>query len=141
MTSIVNDFGAIAAGMRGATAVAHSADVELVNACAALDRLTWLERSVHHGGANYIEDDDQRLLYLESFEDEQEALRDQIANTPALTNEGIRAKARSLAMWAPDLLGDPGGDRAEILVTSILKDLTGWRSEDEADAALQKLRP
>jgi hypothetical protein len=93
---------------RAATTGKPGDDAELIRLCADLDRLTLLERS----------------LLAELFVDQLPLMR-RIVATRAVTREGLRAKARSLVLWADEPLIPSEPLFEEQMIASVLSDLLG----------------
>jgi hypothetical protein len=102
-----------------------SRDAELLALCEQFDELT-RERSSLFEGENRLDDQDARDAALDALTARGRPLVERLCATRAVTVEGIRAKARSLALWEPDSL-HPTGERFwdEDLMASILADLLG----------------
>ena len=103
---------------------AAGADAEILSTSAALDEL-------EQEGRRLAELDDQSAR-LDEIRAAQEPLIAFLSSTRSRTIEGTRAKARSLALWAPDLLTE-SDDAIEGMTSSILEDLIGGVSEATVD--------
>ena len=100
------------------------ADAEILSTSTALDEL-------EQEGRRLAELDDQSAR-LDEIRAAQEPLIAVLSTTRSRTIEGTRAKARSLALWAPDLLTE-SDDAIEGMTSSILEDLIGGVSEATVD--------
>jgi hypothetical protein len=78
----------------------------------------------YNKGATPIEDDDERDAVVDPLREQQRPIENRICDLPAKTIEGIQAKARNIALWAPDLLTETNGYTDKKFVASILRDLT-----------------
>ena len=107
-------------------------DAEIHAACTALDKLEHEYRAL-------AEVDDQSTRQDEISE-EQRPFIEILSNTRARTIAGIQAKARSLVLWAPDLLVDAGGDMIEDMTSSVLEDLIGYGLIEGADISIEPVR-
>ncbi len=100
-------------------------DAELTAACAAFDVLEWRYRAtVSDADAGSPEDiaaDAERDRIVEA----QRPLVAVMVEQRAVTQEGQAARARSLILWAPDLMAEGPGDTAECLTYAVLRDLIG----------------
>ena len=137
MSAVVHDrraalqFG-LASTLAGLTtpAVAASAapdtDAELIRLCAEFDALERQIRSYYAGGANYIQDEDERDARIEPLCEQQERLLPSLVEARAATLDGLRARATTLAIYMPEM-ADPNvnDDTAGKMVAAILRDLTG----------------
>jgi len=118
---------AAAAAFAGvAQAAEPHADAELLAVCAAFDATEHKYRRLFYGPARIV-DDDERALAQEPIYAEQERLLEPLCRLRATTLDGFRARARTLALWAPDLLVpdetmEPTTD--ERMVAALLRDMT-----------------
>ena len=77
-------------------------DAELIRLCAKFDALEQKRDESFSG----IEDDDERDAFVAPIVEQQDALTDQILEMQPRTLEGFKALARSIAIWAPDMIDD-----------------------------------
>lgn len=120
---------AITAGMTapvlaGAATITPDPDAELIALCAEFDRAEHARIAILRDPT--IPDDTatwDRLLG--PFEDEQDRLAPKIWETRAQTLEGIRAKAKTLALWAPHFLAEEAEGWDDEFAVSIIRDLVG----------------
>ncbi|MGI4939729.1 MAG: hypothetical protein ACRYHQ_04040 [Janthinobacterium lividum] len=96
---------------------AGSSDAAIISACAQLDMLEH-----EYCAVSLANEDDPRLDDIHAA---QSPLVDLIGCTTAATVEGIRAKARSLALQDSSLMRSGPGDACAVLTGSILRDLIG----------------
>jgi hypothetical protein len=103
-----------------------SPDAELLEACAEFDALEHRINDLYSKGATPIEDDNERNKAIQPFTRRQSELIDRIC-TRATTREGLLARARSLTIWAPDLLKNhtPHACWDNRMVATLLRDLLG----------------
>jgi hypothetical protein len=120
-------FAAIAAALALPAATPPNADAELLRLCADFDRLERAWWDLHDGGADPIEDDDERQIAMAPLKAEQDPIAALIWATPAQTVEGIRAKARSWLLFSPEILVEVSSwdDRFTV---SIIRDLLEGRA-------------
>jgi hypothetical protein len=110
---------ALAAGT--AAAAAPNPDTDLIARCAAFDRLENARIALFEDAAR--RDEDVTESAMAPVEAGQDRIVEAIWQTRAQTLEGVRAKARNLALWAPDLLSSGPGCWDQNFMTSILRDL------------------
>ena len=99
-----------------------SPDAELLEACAAFDAL---ERAYIAAGGDYAPgspEEDKSEAERARLSDAQEPLVDRICDLHAMTREGQVARARSLALWDPELM-KPQNDTGGWLTQAIVRDL------------------
>jgi hypothetical protein len=97
--------------------------------CAQFNALERQIKSLYpdEAGSLGIEDDDERDRTIEPLCEKQLPLVKQICTTTATTVDGLRAKAASIALWAPDYLTeDQGQGFAGKMTASLLCDLQGF---------------
>ncbi len=82
---------------------AATADAELIALCRQFDENEKRYLSYFEGGANEIEDDDERGIITDPISDQQRALADQIVGHRIRTMQGFSAVARSLRLWQPEI--------------------------------------
>jgi hypothetical protein len=109
----------------GAPPPATGDDAELVRLCAEHDALERRYLGLYDG-PDAIEDEDERDRAADPVRLQQSPLMERIMAAQPATTAGHRARARTLAYWAPDLL-EPGqtetGDDPEQLLAIIIIDL------------------
>lgn len=98
-----------------------SSDIAIISACAQFDAL---ERE--YAAVNLANEDSPRLDEIYAA---QSPLVGLIGRTAATTAEGVRAKARSLALWDSSLMAEGTGDAGKVLMGSILRDLLGGSND------------
>ncbi|GBR57502.1 hypothetical protein AA18889_1196 [Acetobacter senegalensis DSM 18889] len=78
-----------------------------------------------YDGVNRIDDDDRRDIIVNSIYDRNDEVVESIALWCAVTPEGIKAKARALAVWAGKHIAHNahGGLWEDTLLLSLLRDL------------------
>ncbi len=103
-----------------APAQSTAGDDDLLAACRAFDALerAFIAVGGHHTGAEEDAADAER----ECLRIAQEPLVDRICGQVAVTRDGQVARARSLALWEPDLLDD-AGETGQRITAAILRDL------------------
>lgn len=109
-----------------APSASPTADAVLLGACSAFDALERHYQGGFAGGELSHDDEDKRGEMLQPLQDAQAPLVEIIANTPAVTQAGILAKARSLNLWCAGSIekeGEPGGFINDRLLASLLRDL------------------
>lgn len=79
--------------------------------------------SLYVGGANQIEDEDERDRAKEPLEARQNPLLERICELRATSPAGHEARARTLATWAPDIGKGEWIERR--LLSALLRDMTG----------------
>lgn len=98
-------------------------DAELIATCAAFDDLERRYRAsfsdARPGSPDDIAGDAERARLVEA----QRPLVDIMTGRQALTREGQVARARSLILWAPEMMEEGPGDTAECLTYAVLRDL------------------
>ena len=108
-------------GSVGVVSMPPSPDAELLRACAAFDQLEAQANATFTGYENDSPEEAVAEVERSRIYDEQDPYVDVICSSVAQTKEGMRAKARSLMAWAPDMLRH--GGREELLLGSLLNDL------------------
>jgi hypothetical protein len=112
-------------------AAAESPDAELLAAIAqfdALERRIWPPEGRN---CETFEEEHAADALAEPLKVEQRALLSRICTTPARTIDGLRARARSLVLWAPDIgVEIAESDRGRFgwddwMVSALIRDLTG----------------
>jgi hypothetical protein len=118
---LMRDAGAL--GNAAPVASVVSLDADLLEACAAFDELERRYLATDFGadsatayGKAVIEEQGRCF-------DAQEPLASRMVEHRAMTMEGHRARARSLALWDAELLKDGTGDIGECLTAAIVRDL------------------
>jgi hypothetical protein len=93
-------------------------DAELIRLCTEIDRIEdqWLS-TLPVGG-------DIPDTVAAGISAQQEPLIEQICDMTASTLDGMRARARTIVKWAPDLVSMPH-DAADDMVAALLRDLIG----------------
>lgn len=121
-------FGGIAAfaGAIGlpAMAVATEPDAELLALCEQFDALDRKILAIWDG-AMRLEDEDEANAAKEQIMEQQEPILERILELRATTVAGFAARARTLALWAPDTM-DGGGAKCawnERMTHALLRDL------------------
>ena len=111
----------------GGAKLADNPDAELITACAAFDALerayvTTYATDIPEGTSEWAaaEAERDRLLAAEK------PFLDRMTELRAVTLEGQAARARSLVLWAPDLVSEgTTGDTIGLLTHAVLRDLIG----------------
>ncbi len=99
-------------------------DGELVAACGQFDALQRQVGELFDGPAR-IEDEAERDVALRPIEAAQDALLDRLCSLRAATLEGHHARAATVALYDPDILGKiDEGHIVERMVAALLRDLT-----------------
>jgi hypothetical protein len=120
--------GAVVAATTSASTAAASPDAELIQLCAEIDRLEDEWRSLGskpgmteaEAAAAEDKQDSQQGFYSKR----QFPLIEEISKMEATTLEGMRARARTIVKWGPDIWNPaPGVD--EIMISALLRDLLG----------------
>lgn len=105
---------------------AQSTDAKLIRLCAEFDAVERRVKSHYAGGANHIRDDDERDAIIDPFCRQQERLLALLVEARATTLDGLRARAATLALFAPDVARpDANDDLPGQMIAAILRDLTG----------------
>jgi hypothetical protein len=106
-----------------AQAAPANPDAELIQLCAEIDALEDKLDSFTLKGATLEEEQAQDIL-AQPFADEQEPLIARLCDMPAITIEGIQARARTLVKWARDWKNNRGGYDG-LVISTLLRDLIG----------------
>jgi hypothetical protein len=102
---------------------APNPDAELIRLCAEIDALEDKLDSFTLKGATLEEEQAQDKL-AQPFAAEQEPLIARLCEMPAITIEGIQARARTLVRYAPDWKNKSGGYDG-LMIAALLRDLIG----------------
>ena len=114
----------------------HHPDAKLLTLCARFDEIERQSQSYYRGGVNHIVDDDERDAVLEPIREPLDNLAEKMTAIRAQTPEGQIARARSLLLWAPDLVRRGDGDIGQILMHGVLRDLVKGTEPDTPAVAL-----
>jgi hypothetical protein len=101
---------------------APNPDAELIALCAEIDALE--DRMWGNLPKMSDEEEKQHDAEIEPLRQKQLALIDQISDLTATTLDGFRARARTIAKWAPDLIPMPH-DYLDQMAGALIRDLIG----------------
>ncbi len=118
---LMRDVAAVGGVVQPVAAV--SPDADLLAACAAFDELERAYIATYAGCPETGPEWDAAETVRERLSDAQDPLVDRICDLRAVTREGQAARARSLALWAPDVVKEGGADPIARLTTAIVRDL------------------
>ena len=102
-----------------------SPDADLLAACAAFDVLERAYRATDFGCTPYTPEDLANDAERDRISAAQWPLIERMTELRATTRAGQVARARSLALWRPELLESGPGDISECLTSAIVRDLVG----------------
>ncbi len=103
-------------------------DAELLAACGQFDALQHRVAALFDG-PDWIEDEAERDIALLPIEAAQDALLDRVCFLRATTPEGHRARAATVALFDPGILGKVNdGHPVERMMAALLRDLVGGQT-------------
>ena len=110
-----------------AAASAVHPDRELIAVCAEFDAIERHINSHYAGGSRNIEDDEERDAVIAPFQEAQEPLLERIIALRATTPGGLKARARTLALWNEDAMRHigPGHYLEDRMLAALLRDMVG----------------
>ncbi|MGI4976253.1 MAG: hypothetical protein ACRYG6_04840 [Janthinobacterium lividum] len=104
---------------------APNPDADLLATCAAFDALERAYRATDFDCAPRTPEDLVNDAERSRIATAQNPLVERMAELRAVTRAGQIARARSLALWKPELLNDEPSDFGECLASAIVRDLIG----------------